>query len=154
MWSTFCPFRYSLAGPADRNLTTASRSSGLTMVVANNRQLDQGTRWHGERGRVYVRRGFLDAEPKSVLNEVIGPDEVKLYESNDHKGNFLDCIRSRELTVAPVEVGHRSISVALLGEIAMLVGRKIKWDPEREEIIGDPSASALLGRSYREPWHL
>jgi hypothetical protein len=53
-----------------------------------------------------------------------------------------------------VEVGHRSISVGLLGEIAMLTGRKIKWNPEKEEIIGDPQASALLGRSYREPWVL
>jgi hypothetical protein len=53
-----------------------------------------------------------------------------------------------------VEVGHRSISVGLLGEIAMLTGRKIKWNPETEQIIGDPYASELLGRSYREPWVL
>ena len=57
-------------------------------------------------------------------------------------------------TAAPVEVAHRSISVALLGEIAMLTGRKIKWDPKKEEIIGDAGASALLGRAYRQPWQL
>ena len=54
----------------------------------------------------------------------------------------------------PIEVACRSISVGLLGEIAMLLGRKICWNPECEEIIGDPEASALLGRSYREPWTL
>ena len=56
--------------------------------------------------------------------------------------------------MAPAEVGHRSNSVGLLGEIAMLTGRKIRWNPDTEEIIGDPGASAPLGRSYREPWVL
>ncbi|NQV31403.1 MAG: gfo/Idh/MocA family oxidoreductase, partial [Phycisphaeraceae bacterium] len=81
-------------------------------------------------------------------------NEIKLYESRDHKQNFLDCVKSRELTICPAEVGHRSISVALLGEIAMLTGRKIKWNPDTEEIHNDPEASALLGRSYRAPWTL
>jgi hypothetical protein len=69
-------------------------------------------------------------------------------------GNFLECVRSRELTITPIETALRSISVGLLGEIAMLTGRKIKWNPKTEEIIGDPGAAALLGRSYREPWTL
>ncbi|MHC4097295.1 MAG: hypothetical protein ACYSU3_14725 [Planctomycetota bacterium] len=66
----------------------------------------------------------------------------------------MDCVKSRKLTICPAEVGHRSISVGLLGEIAMLTGRKIRWNPETEKIIGDDKASALLGRSYREPWVL
>ena len=49
---------------------------------------------------------------------------------------------------------YRCYVMGLLGEIAMLTGRKIKWDPKNEKIIGDPEASALLGRSYREPWIL
>jgi hypothetical protein len=53
-----------------------------------------------------------------------------------------------------VEAACRSISVGHLGEIAMLTGRKIKWDPEKEEVIGDAGASALLGRAYRKPWIL
>jgi hypothetical protein len=124
------------------------------MIVANNRQVAQGARWYGDKGWVYVRRGRLDAHPKSLLREEIGPDETRLYESRDHRGNFLDCIRTRRETVAPAEIGHRSISVALLGEIAMLTGRRIKWDPDKEEIIDDPGAGALLGRPYREPWTL
>jgi hypothetical protein len=125
------------------------------MVVADNKQLGlHGTKWYGEHGWIHVNRGFLEAHPKSVLEEVIGPDETQLYRSGGHRRNFLDCVKSRKETVCPAEVGHRSISVALLGEIAMLTGRKIRWNPDTEEILGDPGASALLGRPYREPWVL
>ena len=129
-------------------------AGGLVMTVANNQQIPQGAKWYGERGWVHVNRGGLRAEPAEILKEVIGPGETRLYESRDHKQNFLDCVKSRKLTICPAEVGHRSISVGLLGEIAMLTGRKIKWNPEKEQIIGDEAASALLGKSYREPWVL
>jgi hypothetical protein len=121
------------------------------LTVANNKQLTQGAKWYGEKGWIHVNRGGLSASNEKILREEISPNEIKLYESRDHKQNFLDCVKSRRLTICPAEVGHRSISVGLLGEIAMLTGRKIKWNPEKEEIIGDPQASALLGRSYREP---
>lgn len=129
-------------------------ADGTVMTVANNRQLTQGAKWYGRKGWIHVNRGGLHASDEKILREEIAPNEIKLYESRDHKQNFLDCVKSRKLTICPVEVGHRSISVGLLGEIAMLTGRKIKWDPEKEEIIGDPEAGALLGRSYREPWVL
>ena len=129
-------------------------ADGTVLTVANNRQLTQGAKWYGQTGWIHVNRGGLSASDEKILKEEIGPDEIRLYESRDHKQNFLDCVKSRRLTICPVEVGHRSISVGLLGEIAMLTGRKIKWDPETEQIIGDPHASALLGRSYREPWVL
>jgi len=129
-------------------------ADGRILTVANNRRLKQGAKWYGEKGWVHVSRGGLTAEPESILKEVIGPGETRLYESRDHEQNFLDCVKSRKLTICPAEVGHRSISVGLLGEIAMLTGRKIKWNPDTEQIIGDEEASALLGRSYREPWVL
>jgi predicted dehydrogenase len=129
-------------------------ADGTVMTVANNQQIPQGAKWYGQTGWIHVNRGGLNASDPKILREEIGPNETRLYESRDHKQNFLDCVKSRELTICPVEVGHRSISVGLLGEIAMLTGRKIKWDPQNEKIIGDPEASALLGRSYREPWIL
>ncbi len=129
-------------------------ADGTIMTVANNQQLTQGAKWYGEKGWIHVNRGGLSASNEKILREEIAPNETKLYESRDHKQNFLDCVKSRKLTICPVEVGHRSISVALLGEISMLTGRKIKWDPEKEKINGDSEASALLGRSYREPWIL
>lgn len=129
-------------------------ADGTVMTIANNQQLTQGAKWYGEKGWIHVNRGGLSASNEKILREEIAPNEIKLYESRDHKQNFLDCVKSRKLTICPAEVGLRSISVALLGEIAMLTGRKIKWDPVKEEIKGDPQASALLGRSYREPWVL
>ncbi len=133
---------------------TCKYADGITMTVANNQQLTQGAKWYGEKGWIHVNRGGLNTSDEKILREEIGPNEIHLYESRDHKQNFLDCVKSRKETICPAEVGFRSISVGLLGEIAMLTGRKIKWDPEKEEIIGDPEASALLGRSYREPWVL
>ncbi len=129
-------------------------ADGTVMTVANNQQLTQGAKWYGEKGWIHVNRGGLNASNEKILREEIAPNEIKLYESRDHKQNFLDCVKSRKLTICPAEVGLRSISVALLGEIAMLIGRKIKWNPVKEEIIGDTEAGALLGRSYREPWVL
>ena len=133
---------------------TCKYASGVEIRVTNNRINPQGTKWIGDKGWVFVKRGRIDASPKSLLNEVIGPDEIKLYDSGGHKQNFIRCIRTRKPTICPAEVGHRSISVGLLGEIAMLTGRSIRWNPETEEIIGDPAASRLLNRSYRQPWHL
>ena len=133
---------------------TCKYTNGIVMTVANKKQIPQGTKWYGETGWIYVKRGKLEADPPSVLQEKIGPNEIKLYKSNDHKQNFLDCVRSRKLTIAPVEVGHRSISVALLGEIAMLTERKLRWDPQNERFINDEQANRMLSRPMRSPWHL
>jgi hypothetical protein len=68
--------------------------------------------------------------------------------------NFLDCVKSRKPTITPVEAAHHSAVPGHLGLIAMLVGRKIKWDPEKEVILDDAEASQLLSRPYRAPWKL
>ena len=99
-------------------------------------------------------RGAWDAEPKSLLKETFGPRDVRLAASPGHQRQFLDCVRTRGETVAHVEAAHRSASVGHLGQIAMRVGRKITWNPDTEEIVGDPEAERLLGHSYRKPWQL
>jgi predicted dehydrogenase len=133
---------------------TCKYANGLVMTVAHDEQIPRGTKWYGRDGWIYVKRGKLEADPESVLNEVIGPNEIRLYKSNDHRQNFLDCVKSRRETIAPIEVGHRSISVALLGEIAMLTERKLKWDPEKEIFLDDEQANRMLSRPMRSPWHL
>jgi predicted dehydrogenase len=133
---------------------TCKYANGIIMTVANNKQIPQGTKWYGQDGWIYVKRGKLEANPPSILKEVIGSDEIKLYKSRDHRQNFLDCIRSRKETIAPAEVGHRSISVGLLGEIAMLTERKLRWDPDKEIFPDDEQASRMLSRPMRSPWHL
>ena len=69
-------------------------------------------------------------------------------------GNWLDCIKTREQTLVPAEVAHRSCSIALLGDIAMHIGRRLKYDPAKEQFIGDDEANAMLSRTQRSPYGL
>jgi predicted dehydrogenase len=131
--------------------------NGIKMRVANESRLKHGmgTVWYGDKGWLHVDRGdIIEASDPEILRGEIGSSEIHLYKSLDHHQNFLDCIRSRKESITPAEIAHRSISVALLGEIAMLTGQKIQWDPEREEIIDNEYASRLLMRPYRQPWSL
>jgi len=132
-------------------------ANGIEMRVANASRLPlgMGTTWHGDHGWIHVDRGdVIYASDPKILNEVIGENEIHLYKSENHWQNFIDCVKSGKPTIAPVEVAYRAISVALLGEIAMTTGQTIKWDPEKEEIIGNPRAARLLSRPYRQPWTL
>ncbi|MBL7153494.1 MAG: Gfo/Idh/MocA family oxidoreductase, partial [Phycisphaerae bacterium] len=113
-----------------------------------------GTRFEGSEGWVYVNRGKIDAEPKSLLSSSIGPNEIHLYNSNDHKGNFLDCIKSRKDPICNAEVGHRSSTVCHLANIAMLLDRPLKWDPKKEVFPGDDEATRMTWRPRRSPWLL
>jgi predicted dehydrogenase len=132
-------------------------ANGIEMRVANAARLPlgMGTTWHGDLGWVHVDRGNrISASDPKILSEVIGENEIHLYKSDNHWQNFVDCVRSGKQAIAPVEVAYRAISVALLGEIAMTTGQTIKWDPEKEEIIGNSRASRLLSHPYRQPWTL
>ena len=131
-------------------------ANGIEMRVANSSRLVHGggATWYGEKGWINVDRGRLEASDPKILQEVIGANEIQIYKSENHWQNFIDCVRSRKETIAPIEVAYRAISVALLGEIAMTTGQKIQWDPEKQEIIGNPMASRLLSRPYRQPWSL
>ncbi len=131
---------------------TCKYAEGFTMIVTGADTL--GVRFEGSEGWVFVNRGKIDAQPKYLLNSVIGPDEIQLYKSDDHKQDFLDCVRTRSRTVAPVEVAHRSIMIGHLGVIALKLGRKVHWDPRKERFINDPEADRLLSRPMRSPWHL
>ena len=129
-------------------------ANGVKLICADNTKNKQGIVFEGTEGWVYVKRRLIDAQPKSLLTSVIGPTEIRLYKSNNHKQNFLECIRSRSEPVAPVEIGHRSNTVCILGYIAMLLGRKLKWDTERERFVNDAQANQLLSRPMRSPWKL
>ncbi len=129
-------------------------ANGVKVICSDNKKNKQGVLFEGTEGWIYVKRGYIDAEPKSLLDSTIKPDEIHLYKSNNHKANFFESIRSRAETIAPVEVGHRSCSVCLLGAIAMQLGRKLKWDPEREQFINDEMANRMLSRPMRSCWHM
>jgi len=140
---------------ATRYYVTAKYADGTAMDIAGGYpEIRSGTRWIGENGWVWVDRGKFETHPAHLMEEVIGPNEIRLYRSRDHYQNFLDCVRSRSLTITPAEVAHRSASVGHLAVIAIELSRKIRWDPATEAIIGDPEAERLLSRSYRKPWQL
>jgi len=132
-------------------------ANGIEMRVANasRLKLGMGTTWYGEKEWIHTDRGNrLSASDPKILDEIIGENEIHLYKSENHWQNFLDCVRSGNPTIAPVDVAYRAISIGLLGEIAMTTGQVIKWDPDEEEIIGNARATRLLGRPYRQPWTL
>ncbi len=135
---------------------TCTYANGNKIRVANAAVLPHkmGVCWYGERGWIHVNRGGIRASDPNILRETLSAGDIRLYKSHHHQKNFIDCVKSRKETITPAEVAHRSISVGLLGEIAMQTGRPIKWNPETEQIIGDPQASRYLMRSYRAPWHL
>lgn len=129
--------------------------NGIKMILAGGHaDIKSGTKWYGENGWVHVNRGFLDAEPKSLLHEQFGPDEIHLLHSPGHQRNFLNCVKTRRQTLTPCETAHRSATPGHLGLISMLLGRTIRFDPRTEEISSDKTASEMLGRAYRSPWYL
>ena len=99
--------------------------------------------------------GKVQASSDEILNSVIGDDEVKLFtEPQGEHRNFLDCVKSRKDPYFPVDIGARVSTVCHLANISIKLGRKLKWDPEKEEFIGDADATALMSRPMREPWSL
>ncbi len=131
-------------------------SAGVAQPTLNRygRFGSYGTLFVGTKGWVNVDRGRAYANPPSLLRSVISPNEIRLPESTDHKQNFLDCIRMRSEPISPIAAAVRSDTISQLSDIAIRTGRKIKWDPEKEAIIGDETASRVLSRPMRSPWHL
>lgn len=129
-------------------------ADGVKLVV------DSGTpslRFEGTDGWVGNRgwRGKLEASRPAILNSVIGPDEIHLYTcpQGEHR-NFLDCVKSRQACYFPPEIGHRCFTIAHIGNVAMLLGRKLNWNPDRERFVNDDEANRMLARAARSPWLL
>jgi len=100
-------------------------------------------------------RGPLSASSKEILDTLIGSTELKLYTcpAGEHR-NFLDCVKTRLDPYFPAEIGHRCATVMHMGNIAMLLGRKLRWDPVKEEFLNDETANRMRSRAMREPWTL
>ena len=105
--------------------------------------------WLGNKGWMAP----LEASSSEILESVIGPDETKLVtcRQGEHR-NFLDCVKTRRDPYFPAEVGHRCSTISHLGNIAMDLGRKLRWNPDKEEFIDDIQANRLRSRAMREPW--
>lgn len=129
-------------------------ADGVKMIFTDDGRQRHGCRFEGSEGWVHVDRGAIRAEPESLLKASLRPGEERLYESHDHHGDFLACIRSRRDPVAPVEAGHAATTLTIVSDIATRLGRKVTWDWEAERFVGDAAADRLLGRAMRSPWAL
>ncbi len=146
----------------------AKYANGVAMLISG--EYPNGVRFEGTEGWIFVTRSGgqvtssdpgsndpnapLRASNSAILESIIGPDEIHLYESQEHHTNWVRCIKSRELTVAPVEVAHRSTSACLITHIAMKLPRKLYWDPVNERFKNDDEANAKLSRPQRYPYSL
>jgi predicted dehydrogenase len=154
--------------PVEYNFV-AEYENGLTMTIANSsffydkrkhglwpkvgaQRYGMGAVWFGEKGWIQVNRSGLWASDPKFLKVPEKELKIKAYKSPDHWQNFLDCVKTREKTITPVEVAHNSISVALLGEIAMLTEEDLNWDVKNEKFTNSEFANRLLSRPYRAPW--
>lgn len=130
-------------------------ASGLRMSFSDTGNPNkQGCRFEGDKGWVHVNRSGIWAEPTSLLQVKIKPDEINLYESNNHLSDFVKCVRTRSDPVSPVESGHKASYLGLITDIGARVKRKIKWDPGNERFVGDDEANRMLSRPMRSPWRL
>ncbi|MBI5831260.1 MAG: Gfo/Idh/MocA family oxidoreductase [Armatimonadetes bacterium] len=129
-------------------------ATGTKVIFTDAGQQREGCTFEGDKGSVWVTRGAISADPPSLLREVIGPDETQLYRSAEHHRNWLDCIKTGATTVAPAEVGHRSQTICSLSDIAVRLGRTIRWDAKAERVIDDETANRMLTRALRAPWTL
>jgi predicted dehydrogenase len=130
-------------------------ADGVTMRVRNRVGVGDGAvRFYGEKGWLDVSRRMVKAEHPEVLKETIGENEIQLYRSRHHMGNFLECIRTRKAPVSDIAIGHRSTTICNVGMIAMQLSRPLEWDPVKEEFANDVAANRMLGRAMRGPWSL
>lgn len=134
-------------------------------LICETRAPGFGARFEGSEGWVQVDSKGLHTSSEALKTSVIGPNEIHLPVSvpgqpttdykfvlSRHVRNFLDAVKSRQDPIEPVEVGHRTATLCHLGNIAMKLKRKIKWNPETEQIVGDEEAAKLLTKPMREPW--
>jgi len=132
---------------------TCVYENGIPLRVTN--QGENGVHFQGEEGWIFVSRGEIKASDQKLIDSPLPADAVKLYESNDHMGNFIDGIRSRKQPICDAEIGHRSVSICHLCNISLrLGGRKLAWDPAKEEFKDDAQANGMLRRQARNGWQV
>ncbi len=148
-------------------MVKAEYANGITMFTSDG--YTNGVRYEGTEGWIFVSRGAysatasdpvslgksqkaLNASDPKILTSEIKENEIHLYKSDDHHGNWLDCILTRKQPISPVEQGHRACTVCLISHIAMKVPGKLAWNPGKERFINNDRANSMLSRTQRYPY--
>ena len=127
-------------------------ANGVRLICTDGTPL---IRFEGADGWIQCEWDSFEASSPAIANAVIGPEEIHLRTCPEREQrDFLNCVKTRRPTYAPAEVGHRSITLSHIGNIAMMLGRKLRWDPDLERFINDDTADGMLSRSMRAPWRL
>jgi predicted dehydrogenase len=124
---------------------------GGVKVFFNNKG-GNGVTFHGTKGNIFVSRGQIKCDPEGILQEPLKASDVHLYKSNNHLQNWLDCIKTRELPICDVEIGHRSASICHLANTCGKLNRKLYWDAKAELFINDAEANTYLDTEERAPY--
>ncbi|MGB5370313.1 MAG: Gfo/Idh/MocA family oxidoreductase [Flavobacteriaceae bacterium] len=141
--------------------------NGITVLTSGG--YTNGIRYEGTDGWIFVSRGdynasasdpvdmeksskALDASDPDILHSTIGENELHLYKSDNQHGNWLECIKTRNEPISPIEIGHRACSVCLISHIAMKFSRRLEWDHKTEMFLNDDEANAMLSRDQRRPY--
>lgn len=113
-----------------------------------------GVLFEGDAGWIYVARGYIDASPKRLLKVKIGPNDIHLPPSDDHRRNFIDAVRQGIDPICPIGPAVRSEAVCQQADIAVRLGGRLEWDPVNERFTNSEAANRMLKTSMRHPWHL
>ncbi|MBY0459242.1 MAG: gfo/Idh/MocA family oxidoreductase, partial [Gemmataceae bacterium] len=154
------------SGPVEIIPPEKKRDRGLRFVYANGvvmihnefekdkdgKEVLADCVFEGTEGTILVSRGGISSLPGKIMEEPIGEKDKRVYPSSDHKKNWLDCIASGKDTICTAEIGHRSASICHLGNIGYRLGRKLKWNPEKELFVDDTKADKELSREPRAKW--
>ena len=145
--------RYTYANGVEHicRSTTASERDG-SVKDPNGQQ--HGIKFIGTDGWIWVTRDYISANDRQLLRDRLPASAPRVYSSNDHMRNFVECVKTREAPICPAAVGHRSASLCHLGVIAIRVGRKLAWDPAQEQFVGDADANTYLSRPMRKPYDM
>ena len=108
----------------------------------------------GTEGRIAVDRSNLVSYPASILKQPLGPGDSRVYHADRHSGNFLDCIRTRRLTICNPDTAVYTMNAILIGGISLALKRSLKWEPAKLAFAGDEEANRLLSYSKRPPWRI
>ncbi len=129
--------------------TTGSEWNG---EVKDASKQQHGIKFIGPKGWIWVTRGVIKASDPQLLSEKLPADAKRVYVSNNHMGNFVECVKSRKPTICPAEVGANSACMCHLGVTSIRLGRKLQWDPQKMEYVGDPEANTYRAREMRKPY--
>jgi predicted dehydrogenase len=148
------PVKVIPAGHEGQNYISFIYENGV--VVANkNFGSGFGVQYLSDDAWIEVRRGEYKASDPSLMPQESNLDESVAYETAaPHLANFIECIKTRKDPIAPVEAGHRSGSLGILGNIATQLDRPLAWNPAKQDFVSDAEARKLLHREYREGYTL